>query len=293
MRILRIVSAVVLLAAVPAHAFDLDFNKLAGMAKKLKVLKPLSDQEEVNLGQGIAANILGAAPLVQDTALETYVNRVGRWLALHTDRPDLPWRFGVLDTDTVNAFATPGGYVFITRGLLARLHDESELAGVLAHEISHVVARHALKTMRKDALLGVAGEAAGDALAEKHGEAYRKLVSAGTEVYTRGLDKDDEFAADRMGAVIAARAGYDPYGLAAVLQTLASINPKDNAVALMFKTHPAPERRLTLLLEATDEPLANYADQPKVAGRFAHEMRAASAPSVRPVAVHPTAGASR
>lgn len=256
-----LIAALLFAVSLPAAAFD--FDKLRNVGEKLKPLKPASESDEIALGRDVAANLLGAAPLVNDPALQAYVNKVGLWIALHTSRPHLPWHFGVLDTSSVNAFATPGGYVFITRGLLLRMRDESELAGVLAHEISHVVEKHALNTMRKDALLGKAS----DALSRNKPD-YAKLVSAGTEIFARGLDKEDEYAADRMGVVLSARAGYDPYGLPAVLQTLSSINPKDDAVSLMFKTHPDSEKRLELVLNAMDGHLDQYADQPRLESRF-------------------------
>ena len=255
------ITALLLTASVPAAAFD--FDKLRSIGEKLKPLRQTSEGDEVTLGKDVAANLLGAAPLVNDPALQAYVNKVGLWIALHTSRPSLPWRFGVLDTNSVNAFATPGGYVFITRGMLMRMRDESELAGVLAHEISHVVEKHALNTMRKGKLVDLAS----DALSRNKPE-YAKLVSAGTEIYARGLDKEDEFAADRMGVVLSARAGYDPYGLPATLQTLSSISPKDDAVSLMFKTHPDSEKRLELVSNAMEGLLDQYADQPKVESRF-------------------------
>src|SRR3989304_2274503 len=255
------IAALLLVASVPAAAFD--FDKLRDIGEKLKPLRPTSEGDEITLGKDVAANLLGAAPLVNDPALQAYVNKVGLWVALHTSRPNLPWRFGVLDTNSVNAFATPGGYVFITRGMLMRMRDESELAGVLAHEISHVVEKHALNTMRKGKLVDLAS----DALSRNKPE-YAKLVSAGTEIYARGLDKEDEFAADRMGVVLSARAGYDPYGLPATLQTLSSINSKDDAVSLMFKTHPDSEKRLELVSNAMEGHLDQYADQPKVENRF-------------------------
>lgn len=261
-------TAIALAVSLPAKAFD--FDKLRGVGEKLKPLneklKPLketSENDEITLGKDVAANLLGASPLVKDPALQAYVNKIGMWIAQHTSRPNLPWRFGVLDTNSVNAFATPGGYVFITRGMLLRMRDESELAGVLAHEISHVIEKHALNTMRKGKLVDMAS----DALSRNKPE-YAKLVSAGTEIFARGLDKEDEFAADRMGVVLAARAGYDPYGLPATLQTLSSINPKDDAVSLMFKTHPDSEKRLELVSNAMEGHLDQYSDQPKLEKRF-------------------------
>lgn len=258
---LSLITALTLMASLPATAFDIE--KLRSVGEKLKPLMPTSESDEITLGKDVAANLVGAAPLVNDAALQAYVNKVGVWIALHTRRPNLPWRFGVLDTSSVNAFATPGGYVFITRGMLMRMRDESELAGVLAHEISHVVEKHALNTMRKEKLVDMASDAL-----SRNKPGYAKLVSAGTEIYARGLDKEDEFAADRMGVVLAARAGYDPFGLPAVLQTLSSINPKDDAVSLMFKTHPDSGKRLELVSNAMEGHMDQYADQPKLEKRF-------------------------
>ncbi len=263
------------LGAPAAHALKLNFDvdKLKEVTGKLKALKEPSEADEIEIGKGVAANLLGAAPPVNDPQLQAYVNRVGQWVAMHTERPDLPWHFAVLDTDGVNAFATPGGYVFITRGMLLRMRDEAELAGVLAHEASHVVEKHALKTMRKGALAGLAGDALSSYAEKKGKEEFTKIVSAGTEIYARGLDKEDEFAADRAGVVIAARAGYDPYGLPSVLQTLASINPKDDAVALMFKTHPDSGTRLELVSNSMEGRLDKFIDNPRVETRFSSVMK--------------------
>lgn len=265
---------IVLLAAFALTAqaqFSLNLNKLISTVKKVQQASSEVDQpQEVALGRDIAARLLGAAPLVPDERLQRYVNNVGRWLALHTERPGLPWHFGVLDTDTVNAFATPGGNVFLTRGLYARLRSEAELAGVLAHEISHVLRKHHLTAMQKNARTGLAADALALALADRgNSEARNKLISAGTELYARGLDKSDELEADRLGVVIAARAGYDAYGLPAVLQTLEAMNPQDSGLALMFKTHPAPAERLDALEKTMQPTLERYAALPDLAARFA------------------------
>lgn len=254
-----------------AQAFELnlDLDKVKSALSKTKDLKTVDEQGELEIGDGVAANLLGAAPLVMDKKLEQYVNRLGLWLALQTERPGLAWHFGVLDTDSVNAFAAPGGYVFVTRGLLLRMHSEAELAGVLAHEISHVLKRHHLQAIQKNAQTGLLADLASIAVEnQKHGELAKKAISTGTELYARGLDKDDEFEADRMGVVIVARAGYDPYGLPAVLQTLDAMNPQDSNLALMFKTHPAPRQRLQLLDGLMTGKMDGYSSQPVVAGRF-------------------------
>lgn len=274
MRMNRTMVLLCLLAlALPAAAFDLgsiDWQKAVETVQKVqKANTDISEPQEIALGEGIASNLLGAAPLLDNPAAQQYVNRVGRWLALQTERPDLPWQFGVLDDNDVNAFAAPGGYVFITKGLLAQMNSEAELAGVLAHEISHVLRKHHLQAIKKGARTELLSELANEALKGNGANpALNKLVSAGTEVYARGLDKSDEFEADRMGVVIAARGGYDPYGLPAVLQTLQSINPSDSSVALMFKTHPALADRLSLLDKEMTGQFGKFDNQPDLAPRF-------------------------
>ena len=260
--------------AMSAQAFDfgsIDWDKAAKVVQKVKKANTeVTEPQEIELGSGIASSLLGAAPLLDNPALQNYVNRVGRWIALQSERPDLPWHFGVLDDADINAFAAPGGYVFITKGLLARMNSEAELAGVLAHEISHVLRKHHLQALKKGARRELMADLADDAI-ESHGgdERLSKLVSAGTELYARGLDKEDEFESDRMGVVLAARAGYDPYGLPAVLQTLQSINPADSNLALMFKTHPGFDKRLELLGPLMSPALDDWERQPDLNQRFA------------------------
>ena len=268
------------LLAAPAQAqFNLDklnINKLVDTVKNVgKATTEISEPDEIAIGRDMAARLLGAAHLVADARLQRYVNRVGRWLASQTERPDLPWQFGVLEAPQLNAFAVPGGTIFVTRGLVQRMRSESELAGVLAHEIAHVLRKHHLKAIQKSARTGLAGDALTHALKNSRPEARDKLIGFGTEMYTRGLDKSDELEADRLGVVIAARAGYDSYGLPSVLQTLQAMNAQDSALALMFKTHPAPAERLSALAEKMQPTLDAYASQPQVAERFAAEARAA------------------
>lgn len=236
----------------PAWSFSFnnleDLGKIVNIAKKTTDLKEVDENGEIAIGEGVASSLLGAAPLVRNDGMQRYVNQVGRWLALQTERPDLAWHFGVINSMNVNAFATPGGYIFITHGLLLKMRNEAELAGVLAHEISHVLRRHHLNAIQKNAQMGILGDVFNVAAERnRNSEALKKVVSTGTELYARGLDKDDEFEADRMGIVIATRAGYDPFGLPAVLQTLDHMNPQDGSLALMFKTHPSPASRLELL----------------------------------------------
>ncbi len=218
------------------------------LGKVLSAVREISVEEEMEIGRQISGNLLGAAPLVADDALQRYVNRVGRWIASQSGRSDLKWTFGVIDSDAVNAFAAPGGYVFITKGLYARLQDEAQLAGVLAHEIAHVQEKHHLKVLQKQQLMSVGSDALSRKIKGK--DVVQKLIGSGAEILARGLDKDAEFEADRVGVVLAARAGYDAFGLPTVLQDIGSNTKDAGSVALLFKTHPHPDERLSALGEA-------------------------------------------
>jgi predicted Zn-dependent protease len=276
---MRVWPVLLLCLCAPAQAQfnlrDLNINRLIDTGKNvLKATAEIGEPDEISIGRDMAARLLGAAPLAADEPLQRYVNQVGRWLAQQTERPDLPWQFGVLEAPQLNAFAVPGGTIFVTRGLVQRMRSEAELAGVLAHEIAHVLQKHHLKAIQKSAQSGLAGEALSHALRNQRPEARDKLIGFGTEMYSRGLDKSDEVEADRLGVVIAARAGYDSYGLPSVLQTLQAMNAQDSALALMFKTHPSPADRLQALGEKMQPTLDAYAAQPQLRERFAAETKA-------------------
>jgi len=271
-----LLAALLLALALPAQA-QFNLNRLLDAAKSLSqpgASGEIDEKQEIEIGREMAATLLGAAPLVPNPELQRYVNHIGRWLASQTERPDLPWQFGVLDAPQLNAFAAPGGFVFLTRGLVQRMKSEAELAGVLAHEIGHVVKKHHLKAIQKNAQAQLAGTVLQLALQDRNSAVRDRLVAFGTEMYSRGLDKSDELEADRIGVVIAARGGYDAYGLPAVLQTLQAMNPEDSGLALMFKTHPAPAERLDELEQKMQATLDAYADQPQLAERFRQQLRA-------------------
>jgi predicted Zn-dependent protease len=272
------IAAAALALAGPAHAQfnlrDLNLNRLVDTVKTVsKATREIPQDEEMQIGRDVAARLLGAAPLVADARVQRYVNNVGRWLASQSERADLPWQFGVLEAPQLNAFAVPGGTIFITRGLLEKMTSEAELAGVLSHEIAHVLKKHHLKAIQKGAFASLGGQAASAAFNDMNAEARQKLVAFGTEMYSRGLDKGDELEADRLGVVIAARGGYDAYGLPAVLQTLQGMSAQDSSVALMFKTHPAPGERLDALGNGMQPTLEAYSGQAQLRERFVAETK--------------------
>lgn len=230
-------------------------------------LKKPTVEEEVRIGREIAGNLLGAAPLVKDAELQKYVNQVGLWVALQSERPDLPWHFGVIESEDLNAFAAPGGWVLVTKGLYRNLKNEAELAGVLGHEIGHVIKKHHLKLLQKQQLLNVGAGLLGSKLG-KDNQSVQKIIGSGAEICARSLDKDAEYEADRVGVVLSARAGYEPYGLPEVLQTIGGAGKSDSRVTLLFKTHPHPDDRLAKLGDAIGDRLDKVQDGKLLAERF-------------------------
>jgi predicted Zn-dependent protease len=224
--------------------------KLTEAVSVAKEVRGPDETEEIAIGRQISGNLLGAAPLVKDAKLQKYVNQVGAWVASQSERPDLPWHFGVIQSDDVNAFAAPGGYIFVTLGLYRLLQNEADLAGVLGHEVGHVIRKHHLKILQQSQLV----EAGSNILSRQVGnDKLQNLIGSGAEIVARGLDKDAEFEADRIGVVLATRAGYDAYGLPGVLQQIGHFAAADNSVALLFKTHPLPDDRLNKLDSAMGE----------------------------------------
>ena len=204
--------------------------------------------EELELGPQIAGRVLGAAPLWGDAAAQQRVNLLGRWMASQTARPELPWTFGVLDSPEINAFAAPGGYVLVTRGLYEIVGDDAELAAVLGHEINHIVQRDHYQVIRKQELReagqdlvsgnvstggGIAGSLA-RGYVEKHGAA----------IMATGLDREAEYRSDEVAQVYLARSGMNPLALYAVLQKMAALGSTSSGLAQLYKTHPPLDQRL-------------------------------------------------
>lgn len=251
-------------------------------------VESIDEPREIEIGRQLAAVLLGSKPLHPDMALQRYVNQLGRWISLQSERPNLPWTFVVLDDAGYNAFAAPGGYVFVTKGLIDRCADEAELAGILAHEITHVTAKHHLHAMRKTAQSGMVTQlvasqiktnAVGNMVASQ-------FLALGRNLYARGLDQADEYDADRTGVALATRAGFDPYGLVAVLQQLRTAAPDNPMFTLALATHPPAQARLEQLELAMGKNLESFsgAAPMTVAQRVHPKPAAAAAPSAAPAA---------
>lgn len=253
---------------------------LAAAQSYQEATRDIPEAEEIGFGEKIMSGVLGAAPLYANDRIQRYVNQVGRWIAMHSERPNLPWRFAVLDSPLANAGAAPGGQIYITTGLLFRMRSEAELAGALAHEIAHVVQKHHLRAYQKKFMgdvfqsLGTAvlssqvkvgGGALGDAAKQ-----YVIKVGMG-EIRTMillPLDRAEEEQADRMGMVLSARAGYDPYGLPTVIQILQDLSTEQSGLSVLYATHPTPAARLESLDRLMGKTMEPYSSQAALQDRF-------------------------
>ena len=204
----------------------------------------LSEAEELAIGQQQDAEIRREMGVYDDQALQRYVNEIGQDLARASHRPNLPWTFTIVDSPAINAFALPGGYVYLTRGILAYLDDEAELAGVLGHEIGHVTARHAAQayTRQAQANLGLTILS----IFVPSTAPFADLGATGLSVLFLKNGREAEIEADRLGVQYGSGAGYDPAGVPRFLATLARVDAlSERGIPNWLSSHPDPGSRAT------------------------------------------------
>lgn len=279
-------AALVLAVVAPARAQLLD--RILDKAEKVKetaqrvgsAVVPVSTEQEVEIGRGIAATVAGHYGIDRDALLTDYVNLVGTAVAAVDPRPGVVYRFAVLSSDEVNAFAAPGGYIFVTRGALDLMDDEAMLAGVLAHELGHVNARDVIAEIQSKARTALGIEEAAERV-DIAGEEYLLLaVETGTTALFMGLSREDEMAADAYAVRTAAAAGYDPAGLERFVARLGEAPAEETS--LLTRTHPdASDRRAAIAAEIRTIPAA---ERGAVVGaeRFAAHVAAAGGPAGGP-----------
>lgn len=204
---------------------------------------------EIRFGKDIAARVLGRTPLYEAQDLARYVNLVGKAVALSSSRPELEFRFAVLDSDHINAYSAPGGYIFITRGALAVLRDEAELAGVLAHEIAHVTEKHIVREFHirggdESTLAGLSRLIGGSQDSAR--VAFTQAVDKAIEIlFQRGFKHQDELDSDRIATLLLAASGYDPLALRRYLGRITDM--KGETAKTVGTTHPPSAERLARL----------------------------------------------
>lgn len=225
--------------------------------------------EKAQLGADISAQLRTRYGVVQDAKVTKYVSLVGMTVAKGTPQPSLPWQFIVLDTDAINAYAAPGGFVHITRGALGFLKSEAELAGVLGHEIGHVIADHTIDAIKKGmGVEAVAGLARNDAL--------KKMANFGYEkTFENAFDRGDEVDADKIGVQASGKAGYSATALRDFLTRLGERNKGNPDRNGLFASHP-------VITERNDK-IAKVAKDAKLTAAATGAARYAASISYKPI----------
>jgi predicted Zn-dependent protease len=211
----------------------------------------VSEGQELEMGRQGDEAAVAEFGLYDNPALAAYVDRVGQKLARASERADLAWHFRVLDSPVVNAFALPGGYIFITRGLLASLNSEAQLAGVLGHEIGHVTARHSARHATQQQLAGL-GLGLGSALIGGF-DRYAGVASQGLGLLFLKFSRDDETQADELGVKYVTQADYDPREMPATYEMLKLMSQREGgSIPTFLSTHPDPGDREVRTRELAD-----------------------------------------
>jgi predicted Zn-dependent protease len=239
--------AAVLALATPAYAQLGGIGGAINKAQKAQETKQkiddltFSEEEERKIGEDVSVKVRQRFGVVQDAAVHKYVTLVGTALAQQTERPNLPWTFIVLDTDGVNAFASPGGFVHITRGALGLIKNESELAGVLGHEIGHVVRKHTINAIRKSNAVKLGSDAAGS----RNALIGAVANAAYSNILENAYDRGDELDADKFAVALTPKIAYAPNSLGEFLQRLDDRNKDQPAKNGLFASHPETKERIT------------------------------------------------
>jgi len=206
----------------------------------------VSQQQEVQIGQQTAAQVNAQLPMLSDPQVDGYVNSLGRSIASRTSRSDLDWQFAVVNTDVINAFALPGGFIYVNRGVLSRAGNESELAGVLSHEIEHVVQRHSVKQMEQaqQADIGVGLVCALTRVCAN--PAAQAAIQVGGSAYFAKNSREDEVQADEGGFQNMVRAGENPRGMLTFFQKLLAEEGSSGSggASAWFSDHPGTQDRI-------------------------------------------------
>jgi predicted Zn-dependent protease len=212
----------------------------------------IGEAQEIEMGREADQQVQASLGLVDDQELQGYVARIGKELAASSERPELPWSFEVVDDPVVNAFALPGGFIYVTRGILAHFQTEAELAGVLGHEIGHVTARHSVNQMSRQQLQQI-GLGVGSILSEDVAR-YGDLVAAGLGLLNLKYSRGDETQADELGVRYMTRTRYDAGALVGVFQMLAAVSGGEGGRVPEWQlTHPYPENREAHIQEVMEQ----------------------------------------
>jgi predicted Zn-dependent protease len=219
-------------------------NKAADAKQKIDDMN-FTDAEEKQLGEQVSLKLRDRFGVYQNEAVTKYVTLVGKLVAAGSTRPNLDWQFIVLDTDGVNAYAAPGGFVHITRGLLGLMKSEAQLAGVLGHEVTHIAVKHTIRSIQKNKTSQLAGDAAGGAGGLKTAFIAQVADLSFRNLFDGAFSKEDEEESDEVGIRMANKIGYAPAGMAEVLKAIAERNAGRQDRNGWFSSHPALKDRIS------------------------------------------------
>lgn len=228
--------------------FSCAVNPVTGKRELMLV----STEQEIAIGKKTDLQVVEQYGIYPDQELQDYLTEIGQKMVPFTHRPDLAYSFKVVDSDVINAFAVPGGYVYFTRGILAYMNDEAELAGVLGHEIGHITARHSAKQMSQAKLFQI-GFGVGGILSEKFRK-YADFAGFGVQLMFLKFSRDHERQSDDLGVEYSTKAGYNSSRMAEFFYTLDRMRPDDgSALPGWFSTHPNPVNRVSAVRDKTVE----------------------------------------
>ncbi|MFL6201322.1 MAG: M48 family metalloprotease [Thermoanaerobaculia bacterium] len=245
MRCMRWKTNIVALALLALTATSCSTNPATGK----KQIAFIGEEQEIAMGREADQQIVQSLGLYDDKDVQAYVSRLGKELAASSERPNLPWTFRVVDDPVVNAFALPGGYVYVTRGLMTHLTSEAELASVIGHEIGHVTGRHSVEQMSK-AQLAQIGLIAGMVLKPELAQ-FGDLAQTGLGLLFLKYSRDDEREADDLGLRYMSRDKYDPREMVGVFEVLRRVSEAEGngRIPGWMSTHPTPENRIGRISE--------------------------------------------
>jgi predicted Zn-dependent protease len=259
---IMIISFLVFTLTLSVDSFAVDLGKIinasvTGVQKVAEASKDITPAEEHYIGRSVAAVLLSRYPLVENPALTKYLNKVGLLVAYSSERPDTygGYHFGVVRNNEINAYACPGGFIFVTTGLLSEVGNEDQLAAVLGHEVAHVAHRDGINSIKKSRWTDLGFYAAGQAAGQFSPAEVKELTNVftgvisevGKTVIENGYSQSQEKNADEAGVRYAAAAGYDPSGLIALLQE--EIQKNLSSGGGPYSSHPKPDTRIRLIKE--------------------------------------------
>jgi Zn-dependent protease with chaperone function len=295
MTIHKMMSGIVRCALIAIALVALPLGDTLAQTKIKTGFNIFSVNQDVDIGRQSAAEVESQMPILHDRSIESYVTSVGKRLAAVAPGADYPYQFKVVNASDINAFALPGGYMYLNRGLIEAARNEGELAGVMAHEMAHVALRHGTNQASK-AYMGQAGLAVLGGLTGKKSQSTQRVIGAvggfGLNALFLKFSRTDESQADIVGSQIMAKAGYDPQDMVNFFELLRSKSSKDpGKVAQFFSSHPAPKDRAARVRQ--EMKMLNVRETQPVGGftQARNELRSMSpAPTTQQIAQGQTSG---